>query len=76
MSKNRNLLLSMVQNREVGRSPIPLVYDLTIYGGEHIIITNYEKTEDELRKLAEEDRREMDEINRKHREMFPNLFAE
>ena len=52
---NRDRLLSMVQNREPNRSPRPLVYDLTKYGGNTIMISNYYYTEDDLRRFAQED---------------------
>lgn len=52
---NRDRLLSMVQNREPNRSPRPIVYDLTIYGGNTIMISNYYYTEDDLRRFAQED---------------------
>ena len=52
---NRDRLLSMVQNREPNRSPKPLVYDLTKYGGNTIMISNYYYTEDDLRRFAQED---------------------
>ena len=52
---NRDRLLSMVQNREPNRSPKPLVYDLTKYGGTTIMISNYYYSEDDLRRFAQED---------------------
>jgi hypothetical protein len=52
---NRDRLLSMVQNREPNKSPRPLVYDLTKYGGNTIMISNYYYTEDDLRRFAQED---------------------
>lgn len=58
---NRDRLLSLVQNREVNRSPIPIVYDLTKYGGVSILLSNYYKTEEELRELARQDKQEDEE---------------
>lgn len=71
---NRDRLLSIVQNREVNRSPIPLVYFLSDYGGDSVLITNYYKTEEELRSLAKKDREEQERVEREHREKHPNLF--
>lgn len=73
MSNNRDFLLSMVLNRDVNKSPVPLVYDLSIYGGIHIIITNHYRTESELRTLAEQDRQEWEEDQRRFREKYPSI---
>ena len=58
---NRDRLLSIIRNTEVNRSPIPIVYDLTKYGGVSILLSNYYKTEEELRELARQDKQEDEE---------------
>ena len=73
---NRDRLLAMVQNKEPNRSPRPLVYDLTKYGGVNILLTNYYKTEEELRILAKEEREEHELREREFREKYPNLFTD
>ena len=58
---NKDRLLSMVQGRDPDLSPRPLVYDLTKYGGVSILLSNYYKTEEELRELARQDKQEDEE---------------
>ena len=65
---NRDRLLSMVQNREPNKSPRPLVYDLTKYGGNTIMISNYYYTEDDLRRFAQEDIEEERKWEQKRKE--------
>ena len=70
---NRDRLLSLVQNREVNRSPIPLVYDLTQFGGNSILLTNYYKTDDELREIALKEKQEDEELRERLRSQYPNM---
>lgn len=73
---NKDRLLSMVQGRDPDLSNKPLVYDLTKYGGYHIIVSNRFISDSELRTIAKEDREEHERIEREHREKYPNLFRD
>lgn len=70
---NRDRLLSIVQNREVNNYPLPLVYFLSDYGGESVLVSNYYLTDEELRDLA---KKEQERIEREYREKYPNIFRD
>ena len=73
---NKDRLLSMVQGRDPNLSNKPLVYDLTKYGGVHIMLSNRFISDDELRTIAKEDREEHEQREREFREKYPNLFTD
>ena len=66
----------MVQGRDPNLSNKPLVYDLTKYGGVHIMLSNRFISDDELRTIAKEDREEHEQREREFREKYPNLFTD
>lgn len=71
---NKDRLLSMVQGRDPDLSPRPLVYDLTKYGGYHIMVSNRFISDDELRTIAQEDKEEYERLDREYRKKYPTLF--
>lgn len=71
---NKDRLLSMVQGQDPNMSNRPILYDLTKYGGVHIMLSRKYYSEDELRRMAEEDREEYERLDRECREKHPTLF--
>ena len=71
---NKDRLLSMVQGQDPNMSNRPILYDLTTYGGVHIMLSRKYYSEAELRRMAEEDREEYERLDRECREKHPTLF--
>ena len=71
---NKDRLLSMVQGQDPNMSNRPILYDLTKYGGVHIMLSRKYYSVDELRRMAEEDREEYERLDRECREKHPTLF--